>query len=91
MHGLDGVKRTEDLVTRVARQKVLSDPVTYHGRAPVFLVRKKGRSIHLCIDNWELNKLTIKNKYPFLEIEDLFAQLQGSTVFSKIDLRSGYH
>ncbi|GJU59629.1 putative reverse transcriptase domain-containing protein [Tanacetum coccineum] len=45
----------------------------------------------MCIDYHELNKLTVKNRYPLLRIEDLFDQLQGSSVYSKIDLRSGYH
>ncbi|GJW55079.1 putative reverse transcriptase domain-containing protein [Tanacetum coccineum] len=45
----------------------------------------------MCIDYWELNKLTIKNRYLLLRIDDLFDQLQGSSVYSKIDLRSGYH
>ncbi|KAJ0623131.1 putative nucleotidyltransferase, Ribonuclease H [Helianthus annuus] len=45
----------------------------------------------MCIDYWELNKLTIKNRYPLLRIDDLFNQLQGSSNYSKIDLRSGYH
>ncbi|GJV21270.1 putative reverse transcriptase domain-containing protein [Tanacetum coccineum] len=45
----------------------------------------------MCIDYRELNKLTIKNCYPLLRIDDLFDQLQGSSVYSKIDLRSGYH
>ncbi|GJX17737.1 putative reverse transcriptase domain-containing protein [Tanacetum coccineum] len=45
----------------------------------------------MCIDYRELNKLTVKNRYPLLRIDDLFDQLQGSSVYSKIDLRSGYH
>ncbi|GKC40906.1 putative reverse transcriptase domain-containing protein, partial [Tanacetum coccineum] len=45
----------------------------------------------MCIDYRELNKLTVKNRYPLLRIDDLFNQLQGSNVYSKIDLRSGYH
>ena len=47
--------------------------------------------MRLCIDNKELNKVTVKNRYPLPRIDDLFDQLQGATVFSKIDLRSGYH
>ena len=54
-------------------------------------MKKKDRSTRLCIDYWELNKVTIKNKYPLPRIEDLFDQLQGAKVFSKIDLRTGYH
>ncbi|GJX25593.1 reverse transcriptase domain-containing protein [Tanacetum coccineum] len=48
-------------------------------------------SFRMCIDYRELNKLTIKNRYPLPRIDDLFDQLQGSSVYSKIDLRSGYH
>nr|GEY12463.1 putative reverse transcriptase domain-containing protein [Tanacetum cinerariifolium] len=59
--------------------------------APVLFVKKKDGSFCMCIDYRELNKLTIKNKYPLPRIDDLFDQLQGSSVYSKIDLRSGYH
>ncbi|GJV21160.1 putative reverse transcriptase domain-containing protein [Tanacetum coccineum] len=59
--------------------------------APVLFVKKKDRSFRMCIDYRELNKLTIKNRYPLLRIDDLFDQLQGSSAYSKIDLRSGYH
>ena len=57
----------------------------------MLFVKKKDGSMRLCIDYRELNKRTIKNKYPLPRIEDLFDQLREATVFSKIDLRSGYH
>ncbi|GJR05467.1 putative reverse transcriptase domain-containing protein [Tanacetum coccineum] len=59
--------------------------------APILFVKKKDSSFWMCIDYRELNKLTVKNRYPLLIIDDLFDQLQGSRVYSKIDLRSGYH
>ncbi|GJS11984.1 putative reverse transcriptase domain-containing protein [Tanacetum coccineum] len=59
--------------------------------APVLFVKKKDGYFQMCIDYHELNKLTVKNRYPLPIIDDLFDQLQGSRVYSKIDLRSGYH
>ena len=57
----------------------------------MLFVKKKDGTMKLCIDYRELNKVTIKNKYPSPKIDDLFDQLQGAQVFSKIDLHSGYH
>ncbi|GJW67296.1 putative reverse transcriptase domain-containing protein [Tanacetum coccineum] len=59
--------------------------------ASVLFVKKKDRSFRICIDYRELIKLTVKNHYPLSRIDDLFDQLQGSSIYSKIDLKSGYH
>lgn len=57
----------------------------------VFLVKKKDDSIRLCVDYIQLNRVTIKNKYPLSRIDDLMDQLVGAYVFRNIYLRSGYH
>nr|GEY15462.1 putative reverse transcriptase domain-containing protein [Tanacetum cinerariifolium] len=59
--------------------------------APVLFVNKNDGSFRICIDYRELNKLMVKNRYPLPRIDDLFDQLQGSSIYSKIDLSSGYH
>nr|GEX57944.1 putative reverse transcriptase domain-containing protein [Tanacetum cinerariifolium] len=66
-------------------------PISSSRGAPVLFVRKKYGSFRMCIDYRELNKLTVKNRYPLPRIDDLFDQLQRSSVYLKIDLRLGYH
>ena len=59
--------------------------------SPVIFVDKEDGTIRLCVDYRKLNDVTIKNKYPLPKIEDLFDQMNGAKIFSKIDLRTGYH
>nr|GEX03789.1 putative reverse transcriptase domain-containing protein [Tanacetum cinerariifolium] len=66
-------------------------PISSPWGAPVLFAKKKDGSFRMCIDYRELNKLTVKNRYPLPRIDDLFDQLQGSSVYSKINLRLGYH
>ena len=66
-------------------------PSIYPWGAPLLFVKKKHGSFRICIDYHQLNKVTIKNKYPLPRIDDLYDQLQGASYFSKIDLRLGYH
>jgi hypothetical protein len=66
-------------------------PSTWPWGCPSLFVKKKDESLRLCIDYHPLNAVTIKNKYPLPRIYVLFDQLVGAKVFSKIDLRSGYH
>ncbi|GKC30339.1 putative reverse transcriptase domain-containing protein [Tanacetum coccineum] len=82
--------RTIGAISRVARQGIYSAKSLTMG-APVLFVKKKDGSFRMCIDYCELNKLTIKNRYPLPRIDDLFDQLQGARYFSKINLQSGYH
>ena len=66
-------------------------PSTSPWGAPVLFVKKKDGSLRLCVDYRQLNRATIRNQYPLPRIDELFDQQQGSRVYSKIDLRSGYH
>jgi len=79
-------KQIEELM-----EKQFVRPSTSSWGALVLLVKKKDGSSRLCVDYRQLNKMTIKNKYPLPRIDDLMDQLHGSSVFSKIDLRSRYH
>jgi hypothetical protein len=66
-------------------------PISSPWRAPVIFVPKMAGTERLCMDYHALNEVTIKNKYPLPKIDDLFDPLSGACVFSRIDLRSGYH
>ncbi|GKB43601.1 putative reverse transcriptase domain-containing protein [Tanacetum coccineum] len=83
----------QDLSTQLQElsDKEFIRPSSLPWGAPVLFIKKKDVSFQMCIDYHELNKLTMKNRYPLLRIDDLFDQLQGSRVYSKINLRSGYH
>ena len=66
-------------------------PDTSHWGTPVLFAKKKNKTLRLYIDYRQLNRVTIKNRYPLPRIDDLFDQLRGARVYSKIDLRTGYH
>ena len=66
-------------------------PSTSRWGAPVLFAKKKDKTLRLCIDYRQLNRVTIKNRYPFPRIYDLFDQLRGARVYFKIDLRTSYH
>ncbi|GKE20065.1 putative reverse transcriptase domain-containing protein, partial [Tanacetum coccineum] len=95
MEKMSDKKRLEDIPV-VKEFPKLADrgfirPSTSPQGAPALFFKKKEGPFRMCIDYQELNKLTVKNHYPLPRIDDLFDQLQGSSVYSKIDLRSGYH
>ncbi|GJR41673.1 putative reverse transcriptase domain-containing protein [Tanacetum coccineum] len=84
------LKELKDQLQELLERGFIRPSVSPWG-APVLFVKKKDGSMRLCIDYRELNKITIRNRYPLPRIDDLFDQLQGAKHFSKIDLRSGYH
>nr|GEX46117.1 reverse transcriptase domain-containing protein [Tanacetum cinerariifolium] len=84
------IKELSDKLKELA-DKGFIRPSSLPWGASILFVKKKDGSFRMCIDYQELNKLTVKNRYPFLRIDDLFGQLQGSSVYSKIDLISSYH
>ena len=69
----------------------LSDRALHRRGALVLFAKKKDKTFRLCIDYRQLNRVTIKNRYPLPRIDDLFHQLREARVYSKIDLRTGYH
>jgi hypothetical protein len=79
-------KQIEELL-----EKCFIRPSSSPWGAPVLFVNKKDGLRRMCVDYRSLNEVTIKNKYPLPQIEDLFDPMRGATIFSKIDLRSGYH
>ncbi|GJT43738.1 putative reverse transcriptase domain-containing protein [Tanacetum coccineum] len=87
---LSEMKELSDQLQKLS-EKGFIRPSSLPWGAPVLFVKKKDGSFQMCIDYHELNKLTVKNRYPLPRIDDLFDQLQGSSVYSKINLRSGYH
>ena len=91
-HGMAPVELQE---LRVQLQELLDKgfirPSTSPWGAPILFAKKKDKILRLCIDYKQLNKVTIKNRYPLPRIDDLFDQLRGARVYSKIDLRTSYH
>ena len=85
-----GLKESKEQLQEVLDKGIVLPSVSPWG-APVLFVKKNDGSMRLCIYYRELNKITIRNRYPLPHIDDLFDQLQGARFFSKIYLRSGYH
>nr|AAL31683.1 putative polyprotein [Oryza sativa Japonica Group]ABF97729.1 retrotransposon protein, putative, Ty3-gypsy subclass [Oryza sativa Japonica Group] len=87
------INELEELKKQIAelQEKGFIRPSSSPWGAPVLFVKKKDGSLRMCVDYRVLNEVTIKNKYPLPRIDDLFDQLKGASIFSKIDLRSGYH
>ena len=72
-------------------EKVYIEPSVSPWRAPVLFVKNKDGTFKMCIDYKQLNKIIVKNKYPLPRINDMFDDIDGAKIFSKIDLTSGYH
>ena len=93
--GTSPISMTPHRMAPVELQELLDKgfirPSTSPWGASVLIAKKKGKTLRLCIDYRQLNRVTIKNRYPLPRIDDLFDQLRGARVYSKIDLRAGYH
>jgi hypothetical protein len=90
MMSVEELKKLKKQLTEIQEAGYIH-PSSSHWGASVLFVQKKDGSQGMCVDYRTLNDVTVKNKYPLPRIEDLFDQMKGARVFSKIDLRSGYH
>jgi hypothetical protein len=84
------LKELEMHIEELLKKGYIHPSVSPWGFSMIFVKNKDG-TLRLCIDFKQLNKVTVKNKYPFPRIDDLFYQLKDAKIFSKIDLNSGYH
>ena len=92
LHRMEPVELQEHRVhLKELLDKGFIKPSTSPWGAPVLFAKKKGKTLRLCIDYRQLNKVIIQNRYPLPRIDDLFDQLRGARVYFKIDLRTGYH
>jgi hypothetical protein len=87
------INELEELKKQIAelQSKGFICPSSFPWGASVLFVEKKDGTQRMCVDYHSLNEVTIKNKYPLPQIDDLFDQMKGASIFSKIGLRSGYH